>query len=54
MRNFLGEPKQATVNNDARKLIRPTNDAPIVGMIAEFPEVCNARWWLVQGEIMDR
>jgi len=47
MRNFLGDPKQAAVNLEAREQIRPTNDAPIVRLVDGVPEVGNARWWLV-------
>lgn len=47
MRNFLGEPKQAAVNLEARPQIRPTNDAPIVRMIDDAPNIGNARWWLI-------
>ena len=47
MRNFLGEPKQAAVNLEARPQIRPTDNAPVVRMIDDAPNVGNARWWLI-------
>ena len=47
MRNFLGEPKQAAVNLEAREQFRPTDSAPIVRMIDDAPNVSYSRWWLV-------